>query len=101
MYNGTDEIWESIVNNILSNAIRYAKKKIVITIKDDKIVFFDDGEAIDKEILNHMFEPYKKGKKGENGIGLSIVKGNCNLIGYNVMAKNKRDGVEFIINKRN
>lgn len=101
VYNGTEEIWESIVNNILSNAIRYAKKKIVITILRDRIIFFDDGESIDNEILNHMFEPYKKGKKGENGIGLSIVKGNCDLIGYNVIAKNKKDGVEFIINKRN
>ena len=101
MYNGNEDIWESIVNNILSNAIRYAKKDIVITIKEDKIIFFNDGEAIDKEIINSMFEPFKKGKKGENGIGLSIVKGNCNLIDYSIMARNKKNGVEFIISKRN
>ena len=101
LYNGNEDIWESIINNILSNAIRYAKKDIIITIKEDKIIFFNDGDEIDKDIINSMFEPFKKGKKGENGIGLSIVMGNCNLIGYNVMAKNKKNGVEFIISKRN
>ena len=68
-------------------------------LKENKIIFFNDGEPIEKEILSSMFEPYKKGKKGENGIGLSIVKGNCDLIGYKVIAKNKKNGVEFIINK--
>ena len=98
-YDGTSDMWESITNNILSNFVRYAKSEIVITIKENKIIFFNDGEPIDKEILSSMFEPYKKGKKGENGIGLSIVKGNCDLIGYKVIAKNKKSGVEFIISK--
>ncbi len=101
LYNGNEDIWESIVNNILSNAIRYAKKDIIITIKEDKIIFFDDGENIDKDIIGKMFERFKKGKNGENGIGLSIVKSNCDLIGYNIHAKNKKNGVEFIISKRN
>ena len=99
LFNGNEDIWESIVNNILSNAIRYAKKDIIITIKEDKVIFFDDGEAIDKNIIDNLFEPFKKGKKGENGIGLSIVKRNCALIDCKVMAKNKKNGVEFIISK--
>ena len=101
LYNGNEDIWDSIVNNLLSNAIRYAKDKIVITIKNDNIIFYNDGDKIDEEVINNLFEPYKKGKKGENGIGLSIVKGNCSLIGCNISAKNKKNGVEFIISKRN
>ena len=100
MYNGNEDIWDSIVNNLLSNAIRYAKKNITITIKDNSIIFYNDGEKIDDTIINNLFEPYKKGKKGENGIGLSIVKSNCDLINYNVLAKNKKNGVEFIISKK-
>ena len=98
-YNGTEDIWESIINNILSNFIRYAKTKIVITIKENKIVFYNDGEKIEKDILKDMFKPYNKGSKGENGLGLSIVKANVDLIGYKVVAKNTKEGVEFIINK--
>lgn len=100
MYNGNEDIWDSIVNNLLSNAIRYAKKNISITIKDSSIIFYNDGEKIDDAVINNLFEPYKKGKRGENGIGLSIVKRNCNLINYNVMARNKKNGVEFIISKK-
>ncbi len=99
LYDGTEDIWESIITNIINNAVRYAKKDIMITIKEKQIIFFNDGENIEKTLINNIFEPYKKGKKGENGLGLSIVKGNCDLIGYSIIAKNKKNGVEFIINK--
>lgn len=99
LYDGTEDIWESIITNIISNFIRYAKKDIVITIKEKQIVLFNDGEHIEKNLINSVFEPYKKGKKGENGLGLSIVKGNCDLIGYSIIVKNTKNGVEFIINK--
>ena len=98
-YSGNNDIFESIVNNLLSNAIRYAKKEIIITVKEDKIIFFNDGENIDKDIMNTMFERFKKGKNGENGIGLSIVKSNCDLIKCSISVKNKKNGVEFIITK--
>lgn len=98
-YDGTEDIWESIINNILNNFIRYAKSKILITIKEDKITFYNDGEKLQKDILKDMFKPYKKGNKGENGLGLSIVKGNVDLIGYKVSARNIKNGVEFIIKK--
>lgn len=98
-YSGTEDMWESIINNILNNFIRYAKNKIVITIKENKIIFYNDGENIDRDILKDIFKPYRKGKRGENGLGLSIVKGNVDLIGYKIAAKNKKDGVEFIIYK--
>ena len=99
-YDGTEDIWESIINNLLNNFIRYAKEKISITVKENKIIFFNDGENIKEDIIDEIFTPYKKGIKGENGLGLSIVKGNCDLLGYKVNAKNKKNGVEFIISKR-
>lgn len=99
IYKGTDDIWESIINNLLNNAIRYAKEKIIITIKDDKIIFYNDGEPIDEKIIDDIFLPYKKGKKGENGLGLSIVKGNLDLLKYKISVRNKKIGVEFIITK--
>ena len=100
MYNGTEEIWEAIVNNLLNNFIRYAKKDIAITIKENKIIFYNDGEKIDESIINNIFDPYKKGSNGQNGIGLSIVKGNLDLLGYKINIQNKKSGVEFIISKK-
>ena len=99
IYKGTDDIWESIINNLLNNAIRYAKNKIIITIKEDKMIFYNDGEPIDKKIINDIFLPYKKGKKGENGLGLSIVKGNLDLLKYKISVRNLKVGVEFVISK--
>ena len=97
---GTDEIWESVVDNILSNAVRYANKEIKITVNKNKIVFYNDGENIDEKIINKIFDSYVKGKKGEHGLGLSIVKKNLESLNYKVYAKNLKKGVEFIIERK-
>lgn len=96
-YRGQEEIWESIFDNIMSNAIRYAKEEIVITVNKDSIIFYNDGENIDEKIINKIFDSYVKGKKGEHGLGLSIVKKNLISLNYNIYAKNLKKGVEFII----
>ena len=97
--NGSNEIWESIIDNILNNSIRYAKEKIVITVNKDNIIFYNDGDNIKDNMLKKIFDSYVKGSKGEHGLGLSIVKKNVELIGYKVYARNLEKGVEFIIDK--
>ena len=97
--NGNYEIWESIIDNIMSNMIRFANKKIEITIKNDEIIFFNDGEKIKENKINTIFDMYEKDKKGNHGIGLTIVKKNIELIGYKIKAQNTKDGVEFVIIK--
>ena len=97
--NGNEEIWDSIIDNILSNAIRYAKSTIVITIEDKKITFYNDGDHIKDSIINKLFDPYVKDEKGEHGLGLSIVKKNIDLIKYKIYANNLDVGVEFVIER--
>ena len=97
---GTEEVWESVIDNILSNAVRYANKEIKITINKNRIVFYNDGENIDEKIINKIFDSYVKGKKGEHGLGLSIVKKNLESLNYKVYAKNLKKGVEFIIERK-
>ena len=97
--NGNEEIWDSIIDNILSNAIRYAKSTIVITIEDKKITFYNDGHHIKDSIINKLFDPYVKDEKGEHGLGLSIVKKNIDLIKYKIYANNLDVGVEFVIER--
>ena len=97
---GTFDLWETIIDNILNNFIRYAKNQIKITVKKNVITLYNDGPKIDEKIVNDMFSPYKKGLKGNFGLGLSIVKKTLNLLGYDINAENKKIGVAFIIKKR-
>lgn len=97
IYNGTEDMWEAIIDNLLSNFMRYADKIIKITIKNNKISFYNDGPNFDKEILDDVFSPYKKGINGQFGLGLSIVKKTITLMGYEITLRNERKGVTFMI----
>lgn len=98
-FNGTFELWETIIDNILNNFIRYAKKEIKITVKNNKLTLFNDGQAIDENLVNDIFNPFKKGIKGQFGLGLSIVKKTLNLLNYDISIENSKKGVSFIIKK--
>ena len=58
-------------------------------------------EKIDNDFLEGIFTPFRKGIKGEFGLGLSIVKKTLNIMGYNISIKNEKKGVSFIITKGN
>lgn len=98
-FEGTDDLWETIIDNMLNNFMRYAESEIQITTKQNKIIFYNDGPAIDKDLLEVIFVPFRKGMKGEFGLGLSIIKKTVNLMGYDVTIKNHKKGVSFIITK--
>jgi len=58
-FNGTYDMWEAIIDNLLNNFVRYAKSEIKITIRNNKIIFYNDGPKIDSNILDSLFSPYK------------------------------------------
>ena len=99
-YYGTMEHWETIFDNLLSNFMRYANTTIKITAKQNKLILYNDGENIDDDFLEGIFTPFRKGIKGEFGLGLSIVKKTLNIMNYDITIKNEKKGVSFII-KRN
>lgn len=96
---GTKEMWQTVIDNILGNFVRYAKSKIIITIKKNRLEFFNDGEHISQDVLDNIFSPYTKGKKGQTGLGLSIVKRIMDIFGYAITGNNIENGVCFVINK--
>ena len=100
-YYGTNEHWETIFDNLLGNFMRYAKKTIKITAKQNKLILYNDGENIDKNLLEGIFTPFRKGIKGEFGLGLSIVKKTLNIMDYDIIIRNEKKGVSFIITKEN
>ena len=97
VFRGTPEMWETIIDNLLNNFMRYAKKEIKITIKNKKITLFNDGDKIDENILSSIFTPYEKGLNGMFGLGLSIVKKSLQLLDYDIKVSNVKNGVNFTI----
>jgi two-component system sensor histidine kinase CssS len=97
---GYKENFYTVVENILDNASRYARKKIKITLKDGILKIYNDGEHIDEVFLNSNFKPYEKGSKGEFGLGMSIVVKTLFFFGYEIGVKNELVGVTFTIKKR-
>lgn len=97
IFKGSYDMWEAIVDNILSNFMRYAEKEIKITVKGHQIIFYNDGPNIDEAIVNEIFSPYRKGMKGQFGLGLSIVRQTVSLLGYDINVRNEKKGISFII----
>lgn len=98
---GTVDSWETIIDNLLNNAIRYAKKEIKITVKKNQIIVYNDGPNIDDDLIDSIFSRYRKGIKGEFGLGLSIVKKTLQMMGYDITVKNhNKKGVSFVISKQ-
>jgi len=77
-YKCIEELLSRAIDNLLSNAIRYAKGEIILSAhkRADRVEISieDDGDGIDSEVLEHIFERFYKGTDGVHGIGLSIVK---------------------------
>lgn len=97
IFKGSSEMWEAIIDNILNNFIRYANKEIKIIIKNNKIILFNDGPNIDKDVLNNIFSPFEKGVNGVFGLGLSIVKKTLTFLNYDINIQNTKNGVKFTI----
>jgi len=97
---GIEEMWQTVIDNMLGNFVRYAKSKIAITIKKNRLEFFNDGEHIAEDVLANIFSPYTKGKKGQTGLGLSIVKRITDIFRYEITVNNIEEGVLFLIEKK-
>lgn len=97
---GNEEYWRVAIENIIDNASRYMKSVIKITLKEDTLIIYNDGDPIDEDKKEDLFNPYVKGIKGQFGLGLSIVSKIADMYGYDIHAENKDIGVAFIFTKR-
>ena len=96
-FHGEEEPWRIVVENLLDNAIRYAKSEIVITLNEDELEISNDGPLMSEERLKKLFRPYEKGTDGKFGLGLSIVYRVVTTYNYKVEAENTDNGVMFRI----
>lgn len=98
-FKGYLENFYTVIDNIIDNAKRYAKTKIKIVLRKDRLRIYNDGPPIEEQFLNSVFKPYEKGSKGEFGLGMSIVKKTVDFFGLELKVVNEVEGVSFIIGK--
>jgi two-component system, OmpR family, sensor histidine kinase CssS len=98
-YYGSEEPWRVVIENILDNALRYAKSEISIDLKSDYCIIYNDGPTIPENRIEQIFKPYEKGTGGQFGLGLAIVRRVLTAYHYTIRIKNLNIGVQFIIEK--
>ncbi len=98
---GYEENYCTVIENILSNAIRYANSKIIIKLHNSVLTIYNDGKNIDSKFLDAKFSPYEKGAEGIFGVGMSIVKKTLDFFDMNLSVENNEVGVTFTIKINN
>lgn len=87
------ELLKRVIQNILSNCLRYAEHEILIRMSTDGnsliLLIQDDGPGFPEKDLPHIFERFYKGNGGKNGIGLSIVWTDIHYLGGSITAGNR------------
>lgn len=95
---GDEASWRRIIENIISNNLRYAKTRIDINLTES-ISIRNDGDPIEPHLLSQIKSPFIKGNKGRSGLGLTIVTNTLKLYEYSLEIKNIEGGVEYRITK--
>lgn len=92
---GEEELLGKVLENLLTNAIRYAKTAVTISVKAEKkqvaISVSDDGDGIDEKDLPHLFERCYKGQGGNFGIGLAIAHSAAEKMEGRLEAANRQE----------
>lgn len=93
-----EELLRGAIGNILSNAIRYAKTDVFISLTQNRdcaiLKIQDNGTGIAN--TEQIFERFQKGSGGNFGLGLSIAKTSVDMMNGELVAKNE-DGAQLII----
>ena len=101
---GDSERVQQIVNNLLSNALKFTPEGGSITVQLERdgdnalIRVTDSGQGINKEFLPRVFERYKQAnnsttnRKGGLGLGLAIVKHLVELHGGTISVQSEGEG---------
>lgn len=109
----TDHKWFAfIINQLLSNAIKFSKlkegtKSLYITIEqqgdETSVTIKDEGIGIDSSDIKRVFDPFFTGKNGRisgesTGMGLYLAKQVCLRLGHTLTVSSKeQEGAAFTL----
>ena len=91
---------EHAVTNLLTNALKYARTKIVISCGGGVFRIANDCDSLSDDTLAHLFERFYTGRDGNTGIGLSLAKDLIELHGWRISAVRTEDGICFVTDTR-
>jgi two-component system sensor histidine kinase CssS len=101
VFYGDREQWETVLENLVQNAIRYAVSRIELNAYYNEESFivklYNDGETIPEDDISMIFDPFRKGNKGQFGLGLAIVRRIIELHDGTIKAVNESSGISFVI----
>lgn len=87
---------QEVVDNLLINALRYAKKEVDVFIQREEegiyIYVKDDGDGFTKEALMKAARPYFSTTEGHFGLGLTICQTLCKKHGGELEVLNSIEG---------
>lgn len=94
---------QKLVNNLISNAIKFSKKdsRILVNLDNNILSVQDFGIGISQKEQSEIFKRYKRGNniEGGFGIGLDIVKRVCDEYNLDLNLESQVDvGTTFICN---
>lgn len=93
--------FEQVIENIVSNAMKYSPKNepITIKIKNNTIEIIDNGIGMDDTQIIKIYDRYYQGdvENDGKGIGLAIVKEYCDKEGINITIISKEDQGTIVI----
>jgi len=90
--NGDANLLKDMFMNLFNNSLEWDATRVEIEIKDDTILYKDNGKGIQEGMEETIFLPYHSENPQGFGLGLSIVKHIANLHGWNVKAVPSKEG---------
>ena len=102
---GDPQQWQVALENLFDNQTRYAKEQITVSLscpsndnENALLHIWNDGPHIDKEVMETLFQKFKKGPNGEFGLGLAVVQRIAALHNAKIWAVNEeKRGVSFYL----
>jgi signal transduction histidine kinase len=88
---------ETAVTNLLTNAVKYAESRIVISYDEKTLSIWNHGRELSKEEAVHIFDRFYIGKNGSTGIGLALTKEIIERHGGKIAVENRANGPQFTV----